>query len=163
MYLDTASVTSAKGRRYSRVLLRSSYREAGKVKHRTLGNLSRCSTAAGLLLDGQGQPARDRKHTARHRGRCQEVSRRAVAFATARPRSGPAIPRNGSPTGPAQNRKRQGQVWRITPCSRPPARLRVGPRHLAPIRRIAQFQRAVWLRTQHAPGLTSRAPRWIWR
>jgi hypothetical protein len=43
VYLDIASVTSAKGISYSRVLLRSSFREHGKVKHRTLGNLSDCS------------------------------------------------------------------------------------------------------------------------
>ncbi len=43
MYLDIAAVTSAKGVTYSRVLLRSSFREDGKVKHRTLGNLSDCS------------------------------------------------------------------------------------------------------------------------
>lgn len=43
MYLDTSTIRSAKGGVYSRVLLRSSFREAGKVKHRTLGNLSACS------------------------------------------------------------------------------------------------------------------------
>lgn len=43
MYLDTSIVRSAKGVAYSRVLLRSSFREEGKVKHRTLGNLSDCS------------------------------------------------------------------------------------------------------------------------
>lgn len=43
MYLDTSIVRSAKGVAYSRVLLRSSFREEGKVKHRTLGNLSACS------------------------------------------------------------------------------------------------------------------------
>lgn len=43
MYLDTSNVRSAKGVAYSRVLLRSSFRVEGKVKHRTLGNLSDCS------------------------------------------------------------------------------------------------------------------------
>ena len=43
MYLDTSIVRSTKGVAYSRVLLRSSFREEGKVKHRTLGNLSDCS------------------------------------------------------------------------------------------------------------------------
>jgi hypothetical protein len=43
MYLDISTVRSAKGATYSRVLLRSSFREDGKVKHRTLGNLSDCS------------------------------------------------------------------------------------------------------------------------
>ena len=45
MYLDTSTVRSAKGVAYSRVLLRSSFRVEGKVKHRTLGNLSACSEA----------------------------------------------------------------------------------------------------------------------
>ena len=45
MYLDTSTVRSAKGVAYSRVLLRSSFRVEGKVKHRTLGNLSGCSEA----------------------------------------------------------------------------------------------------------------------
>jgi len=43
MYLDTSIIRSAKGVVYSRVLLRSSFRVEGKVKHRTLGNLSDCS------------------------------------------------------------------------------------------------------------------------
>ena len=43
VHLDISKVSSAKGTSYSRVLLRSSYREGGKIKHRTLGNLSSCS------------------------------------------------------------------------------------------------------------------------
>lgn len=43
VHLDICKVSSAKGTSYSRVLLRSSYREGGKIKHRTLGNLSSCS------------------------------------------------------------------------------------------------------------------------
>lgn len=42
MYLDIGKVT-VKGRVYSRCLLRESYREQGKVKHRTIANLSKCS------------------------------------------------------------------------------------------------------------------------
>ncbi len=42
MYLDI-SVLRRKGRRYQRTLLRESYREAGKVKKRTIANLSACS------------------------------------------------------------------------------------------------------------------------
>ena len=42
MYLDTSKIR-VRGKIYSRVLLRQSYREAGKVKHRTLANLSKCS------------------------------------------------------------------------------------------------------------------------
>ena len=42
MYLDRSKVT-VKGKTYHRVLLRQSYRENGKVKHRTMANLSACS------------------------------------------------------------------------------------------------------------------------
>ena len=42
MYIDTASSVQG-GRTYTRYLLRESYRENGKVKHRTLANLSQCS------------------------------------------------------------------------------------------------------------------------
>jgi hypothetical protein len=42
MYLDI-SVLRRKGRRYQRTLLRESYRDAGKVKKRTIANLSACS------------------------------------------------------------------------------------------------------------------------
>jgi hypothetical protein len=61
MYLDIAAVTSAKGTTYSRVLLRNSFREDGKVKHRTLGNLSDCSPeeieAVRLALKHKGRLA----------------------------------------------------------------------------------------------------------
>jgi len=43
MYVDTSTVRSAKGKTYTRHLLRESYREGGKVKHRTIANLSPCS------------------------------------------------------------------------------------------------------------------------
>jgi transposase len=42
MYLDTGKVRSG-NKVYTRVLLRESYREDGKVKHRTIANLSQCS------------------------------------------------------------------------------------------------------------------------
>ncbi|MBM4332913.1 MAG: IS1634 family transposase [Deltaproteobacteria bacterium] len=42
MYVDTSSSTQH-GKTYYRYLLRESYRESGKVKHRTLANLSHCS------------------------------------------------------------------------------------------------------------------------
>lgn len=44
MYLDR-SKTSANGKTYHRVLLRQSFRQHGKVKHRTIANLSACSDA----------------------------------------------------------------------------------------------------------------------
>jgi hypothetical protein len=42
MYLDR-SQTTANGKTYHRVLLRQSFRLEGKVKHRTVANLSACS------------------------------------------------------------------------------------------------------------------------
>jgi hypothetical protein len=42
MYIDTCTVTT-KGRTYKRVLLRESFRANGKVKKRTIANLSACS------------------------------------------------------------------------------------------------------------------------
>lgn len=42
MYVDT-SYTTRGGRTYARYLLRDSYRQDGKVKHRTIANLSACS------------------------------------------------------------------------------------------------------------------------
>jgi len=45
MYVDTSTVHSATGKSYTRHLLRESYREAGKVKHRTIANLSSCTPA----------------------------------------------------------------------------------------------------------------------
>lgn len=44
MYIDT-STTTINGKTYTRCLLRESYRENGKVKNRTLGNISNCSEA----------------------------------------------------------------------------------------------------------------------
>jgi transposase len=53
MYLDKAK-TRINGKIYFRVLLRESYRQKGKVKHRTIANLSKCSeqeiAAIGLAL-----------------------------------------------------------------------------------------------------------------
>lgn len=42
MYVDRSQVT-VRGKTYQRVLLRQSYRQEGKVKHRTVANLSACS------------------------------------------------------------------------------------------------------------------------
>ena len=41
MYVDRSTL-QVRGKKYTRYLLRDSYREDGKVKHRTLMNLSRC-------------------------------------------------------------------------------------------------------------------------
>lgn len=54
MYLDTSNIT-IKGKTYTRCLLRESYREGKKVKHRTIANLSGCTddeiAAIKLALD----------------------------------------------------------------------------------------------------------------
>ncbi|HEY4482207.1 MAG TPA: IS1634 family transposase [Candidatus Brocadiaceae bacterium] len=42
MYVDTSTINQ-NGKSYTRHLLRESYREGGKVKHRTIANLSGCS------------------------------------------------------------------------------------------------------------------------
>jgi len=44
MYIDTA-YSKQRGKIYCRHLLRESYREEGKIKHRTVANISRCSEA----------------------------------------------------------------------------------------------------------------------
>jgi len=43
MYVDSSTTTSVNGKKYTRHLLRESYRQDGKVRHRTIANLSRCS------------------------------------------------------------------------------------------------------------------------
>lgn len=42
MYVDTSTVHSPSGKSYTRHLLRECFREEGKVKHRTIANLSHC-------------------------------------------------------------------------------------------------------------------------
>jgi len=44
MYVDTAKIRG-KGKTYTRHLLRTSFRQNGKVKHRTVANLSGCTMA----------------------------------------------------------------------------------------------------------------------
>ena len=44
MYVDVSQIRQG-GKTYTRYLLRQSYREDGKVKHRTIANLSGCSAA----------------------------------------------------------------------------------------------------------------------
>ncbi len=61
MYVDSSSTTSSKGKTYQRHLLRQSFREDGKVKHRTIANLSACSPeeleAIRLALRHKGELA----------------------------------------------------------------------------------------------------------
>lgn len=49
MYVDVA-YTKQKRKSYKRALLRESYRENGKVKHRTIANISRCSEQEILAI-----------------------------------------------------------------------------------------------------------------
>jgi transposase len=44
MHVDTSTIT-VKGKTYTRHLLRESYRDHGKVKHRTIANISQCQPA----------------------------------------------------------------------------------------------------------------------
>jgi len=50
MYLDR-SKTSVNGKTYHRVLIRQSFRQNGKVKHRTIANLSACSQEELLAIE----------------------------------------------------------------------------------------------------------------
>jgi transposase len=43
MYIDTSTICTKTGKIYTRHLLRECYRENGRIKHRTLANLSACS------------------------------------------------------------------------------------------------------------------------
>ena len=43
MFVDTSTVKTSSGKKHTRYLLRESFREDGKVKHRTVANLSRCA------------------------------------------------------------------------------------------------------------------------
>ena len=58
MYVDLCKY-KRRNKTYKRVLLREGYREVGKVKHRTLANLSHCSDeeieAIGIVLKGKKQ------------------------------------------------------------------------------------------------------------
>ena len=49
MYIDT-SKTTIRGKTYSRCLLRESYRQDGKVKHRTIANLAKWSPELVQML-----------------------------------------------------------------------------------------------------------------
>ena len=59
MYVDRSTVRSKSGKAYTRQLLRESYRENGKVKHRTIANLSKCKPeeieAIRLALKHKGE------------------------------------------------------------------------------------------------------------
>ena len=45
MYVDSCTTQGPNGKTYTRHLLREAYRESGRVKHRTIANLSKCSEA----------------------------------------------------------------------------------------------------------------------
>ena len=59
MYVDRSTVRSKSGKGYTRYLLRESFRENGKVKHRTIANLSKCKSdeikAIRLALKYKGE------------------------------------------------------------------------------------------------------------
>ena len=68
MYVDASTVRRG-NKTYTRYLLRESFREAGKVKHRTIANLSQCSACEieAICL------ALTHKHTLADLGSVQEV------------------------------------------------------------------------------------------
>jgi hypothetical protein len=90
MYVDTC-----KSGKYVRHLLRESYREDGKVKHRTIANISHCS----------GEEIKAVKWALRHKKQLDEI-----------------LERSGEPLGPEQVSLRQdasfGAVWLLAQTAR---------------------------------------------
>jgi transposase len=64
MYVDTSSIKTKSGKTYKRHLLRTSYREEGKVKHKTIANLSSCTEDEIAAL----------KLALRHKGNLEELT-----------------------------------------------------------------------------------------
>lgn len=64
MYVDTSSTKTKSGKIYKRHLLRTSYREEGKVKHKTIANLSSCTEDEIAAL----------KLALRHKGNLEELT-----------------------------------------------------------------------------------------
>jgi hypothetical protein len=75
MYVDTATSTRH-GKTYTRHLLRTSYRDKGKVKHKTVANLSECSNGeiAAIKLSLKHKAA-DPKDAQRRGGAVRAVQR----------------------------------------------------------------------------------------
>jgi len=64
MYVDTATIKIKSGKTYLRHLLRTSYREGGKVKHKTILNLSSCTEDEIAAI----------KLALKHKGNLQELT-----------------------------------------------------------------------------------------
>jgi len=64
MYVDTSSIKTKSGKTYKRHLLRTSYREEGKVKHKTIANLSSCTEDEIAAI----------KLALKHKGNLQELT-----------------------------------------------------------------------------------------
>ncbi len=65
MYVDESTVTSSSGKKHTRYLLRESYREQGKVKKRTLANISNCPLEEIQILKqalGKGKRGKPKKN-----------------------------------------------------------------------------------------------------
>ena len=62
MYLDR-SKTTVNGKTYHRVLLRQSYRQDGKVKHRTIANLCACSDQEIKAIELAFKHKKNRNHS----------------------------------------------------------------------------------------------------
>ena len=64
MHVDTSSITTKSGKTYTRHLLRTSYREERKVKHKTIANLSSCTEDEIAAI----------KLALKHKGNLQELT-----------------------------------------------------------------------------------------
>ncbi|UCE53603.1 MAG: hypothetical protein JSV31_30925, partial [Desulfobacterales bacterium] len=65
MYVDESTVTTSSGRSHTRYLLRESYREQGKVKKRTIANISKCTIEEIEILKhalGRGKGRKKQKN-----------------------------------------------------------------------------------------------------
>jgi transposase len=75
MYLDNCKVR-ANGKVYTRVLLRQSFRENGKVKHRTIANLSKCAPEEIAAIKLAFEHKHDLESLARTAAQCTDITLR---------------------------------------------------------------------------------------
>jgi len=69
MYVDESTLTSSSGKKHTRYLLRESYREQGKVKKRTLANISNCPLEEIQILKqalGKGKRGKNKNKKKNH-------------------------------------------------------------------------------------------------
>jgi len=98
MYLDKSKIT-IKGKTYSRYLLRESYREGNKVKHRTIANLTK----------SRPEEIRAIEIALRHK---HELTKLSDALKAVEYKQGQPVRGNGSKSGMAGTWFRGGQWQR---------------------------------------------------